>query len=192
MKKTLIAISTAGMLLATAPTYGATTTGNIAATMTVASACMVNNSSAASGINLGTLNFGNSVSGIFVAANNIDTQLTGATSGNTFTVQCTPGVTPTVQITSNTNSLAPTTVYGTAGTAKRYLVSASVPNSGVAYVIYSDSARSNELINNGTIPVASTNAGVNSYTLYGRVAISAGTIIPVGTYTDSITVTVTY
>ncbi|MDU6454407.1 MAG: spore coat protein U domain-containing protein [Enterobacter hormaechei] len=122
----------------------------------------------------------------------LTTQLTGASGGNTFTIQCTTA-SYTVAITGNTNATAPGTVVGTPGTPARYLVNTANAAQGVAYSLYSDSGYNNVIANNAALPVASTAGGVNSYTLYGRITGGGNsvTVVP-GTYTDTINVSVTY
>ena len=98
-----------------------------------------------------------------------------------------------MQITGNTNSSAPGTVIGTPGTPARYLVNAANTTQGVAYSLYSDSGFNNVVSNNTPIPKASTTAGVDNYTLYGRIQGGGNsvTVVP-GTYTDTINVSVIY
>ena len=122
----------------------------------------------------------------------LTTQLTGASGGNTFTIQCTTA-SYTVAITGNTNSTAPGTVVGTTGTPARYLINTTNTAQGVAYSLYSDSGFNNVVANNAALPIASTAGGVDSYTLYGRITGGGNsvTVVP-GTYTDTINVSVTY
>jgi len=140
------------------------------------------------GINFGTLDFGTHPA----TFSTLTTQLTGASGGNTFTIQCTTA-SYTVAITGNTNATAPGTVVGTPGTPARYLVNTANAAQGVAYSLYSDSGYNNVIANNAALPVASTAGGVNSYTLYGRITGGGNsvTVVP-GTYTDTINVSVTY
>ncbi|HBQ68599.1 MAG TPA: polyketide synthase, partial [Leclercia adecarboxylata] len=118
--------------------------------------------------------------------------LTGASGGNTFTIQCTTA-SYTVAITGNTNSTAPGTVVGTPGTPARYLVNTANTSQGVAYSLFSDGGFNNIIANNAPLPVTSTAGGVDSYTLYGRITGGGNsvTVVP-GTYTDTINVSVTY
>lgn len=187
MKRTLLFIC-AGTLL-TAATVGqalaVTSSGTIGATLTLTNGCLINGSPTQNGINFGTLDFGTHPA----TFSTLTTQLTGASGGNTFTIQCTTA-SYTVAITGNTNATAPGTVVGTPA---RYLVNTANAAQGVAYSLYSDSGYNNVIANNAALPVASTAGGVNSYTLYGRITGGGNsvTVVP-GTYTDTINVSVTY
>lgn len=189
MKRTRLLLTAASFLALTAPAAQAVTSlGTIAATLTLTNGCLINGSPSQSGINFGTLDFGTHPA----TFSTLTTQLTGASGGNAFTVQCTTS-SYTVTITGNTNSTAPTTVVGTPGTPGRYLLSTTDATQGVAYSLYSDSGYSNVVANNAAIPIASTTNGVDSYTLYGRIQGGGNsvTVVP-GTYTDTINVSVNY
>lgn len=110
MKRKLLFIC-AGTLL-TAATVGqalaVTSSGTIGATLTLTNGCLINGSPTQNGINFGTLDFGTHPA----TFSTLTTQLTGASGGNTFTIQCTTA-SYTVAITGNTNATAPGTVVGT-------------------------------------------------------------------------------
>ncbi|YCH50855.1 spore coat U domain-containing protein [Enterobacter sp. SA197] len=165
-----------------------TSSGTIGATLTLSNGCLINGSPSQSGINFGTLNFGEHPA----TFSELTTQLsaTGA-GGSTFTIQCTT-TSYTVQIIGNTNSATPGSTVGTPGATPRYLRTAA-NTQGVAYSVYSDSAFSNEIGNNTNIPRTSTANGIDSYTLYGRIQGGGNsvTVLP-GTYTDTLNVNVTY
>ncbi|CZU33482.1 Type I pilus protein CsuA/B [Enterobacter hormaechei] len=114
MKRKLLFIC-AGTLL-TAGTVGqalaVTSSGTIGATLTLTNGCLINGSPTQNGINFGTLDFGTHPA----TFSTLTTQLTGASGGNTFTIQCTTA-SYTVAITGNTNATAPGTVVGTPGYA---------------------------------------------------------------------------
>lgn len=162
--------------------------GTIGATLTLTNGCLINGSPSQNGINFGTLDFGAHPA----TFSELTTQLTGAGGGNSFGIQCTT-TDYTVQITGNTNSSAPGNVVGTPGTPARYLINAANTTQGVAYSLYSDSGFSNVIDNNTPIPKTSTIAGVDNYTLYGRIQGGGNsvTVVP-GTYTDTINVSVIY
>ncbi|MDV0391867.1 SCPU domain-containing protein [Enterobacter roggenkampii] len=177
MKRKLLLICAGTLLTATTvhQALAVTSSGTIGATLTLTNGCLINGSPTQNGINFGTLDFGTHPA----TFSTLTTQLTGASGGNTFTIQCTTA-SYTVAITGNTNSTAPGTVVGTPGTPARYLVNtASGFNSVIA--------------NNTALPIASTAGGVDSYTLYGRITGGGNsvTVVP-GTYTDTINVSVTY
>jgi len=165
-----------------------TSSGTIAATLTLSNGCLINGSPSQSGINFGTLDFGTSPA----TFSQLTTQLsaTGA-GGSTFTIQCTT-TSYTVRIMSNTNSAQPGTTVGTPGATPRYLRTAS-NTQGIAYSVFSDSNFGTEIGNNVNITRASTNNGIDSYTLYGRIQGGGNsvTVLP-GTYTDTLNVNVEY
>lgn len=189
MKRKLLFIC-AGTLL-TAATVGqalaVTSSGTIGATLTLTNGCLINGSPTQNGINFGTLDFGTHPA----TFSTLTTQLTGASGGNTFTIQCTTA-SYTVAITGNTNATAPEPLSAP-GTPGRYLVNTANAAQGVAYSLFSDSGYNNVVANNAALPVASTAGGVDSYTLYARITGGGNsvTVVP-GTYTDTINVSVTY
>ncbi|MGU3416229.1 spore coat protein U domain-containing protein [Enterobacteriaceae bacterium C34A] len=189
MNRTRLLLTATSFLALTAPGAQAVTSlGTIAATLTLTNGCLINGSPSQSGINFGTLDFGTRPA----TFSTLTTQLTGASGGNSFTVQCTTS-SYTVTITGNANSTAPGTVVGTPGTPGRYLISTTNATQGVAYSLYSDSGYNNVITNGAALPIASTTGGVDSYTLYGRIQGGGNsvTVVP-GTYTDTINVSVNY
>jgi len=162
--------------------------GSIAATLTLTNGCLINGSPSQTGINFGTLNFGSRPA----TFSTLTTQLTGASGGNSFSIQCTTA-SYTVQVTSNTNTTTPTGgTIGTPGTPARYLMNAA-NTTGVAYSIYSDAAFNNVIANNAPIPAATTVDGVSNYTLYGRIQGGGNSVtVAPGVYTDTINVSVSY
>lgn len=176
------------LLLPLSPALAVTSSGTVGATLTLTNGCLINGSPSQNGINFGTLDFGTHPA----TFSELTTQLTGASGGNSFGIQCTT-TDYTVQITGNTNASAPGTVIGTPGTPARYLVNAANTTQGVAYSLYSDSGFNNVISNNTPIPKVSTTAGVDNNTLYGRIQGGGNsvTVVP-GTYTDTINVSVIY
>ncbi|MGL4724887.1 MAG: Csu type fimbrial protein [Scandinavium sp.] len=189
MNKIRLLIATGSLLaLVSSGAQAVTSSGTIAATLTLTNGCLINGQPTQSGINFGTLDFGTHPA----TFSQLTTQLTGASGGNSFSVQCTTS-SYTVQITGNANSTAPGTVIGTPGTPARYLINTTNAAQGVAYSLYSDSGYSNVVANGAPLPIASTTGGVDNYTLYGRISGGGNsvTVVP-GTYTDTINVSVTY
>ncbi|HFK3156272.1 TPA: spore coat U domain-containing protein [Citrobacter sedlakii] len=179
----------AGIFLVPLPsTMAVTSSGTVGVSLTLINGCLINGSPSQNGINFGTLNFGTHPA----TFSELTTQLTGAAGGNSFGIQCTT-TDYTVQITGNTNSSAPGSVVGTPGTPARYLVNAANTTQGVAYSLYSDSGFNNVIANNTPIPKVSTTAGVDNYTIFGRIQGGGNsvTVVP-GTYTDTINVSVIY
>lgn len=164
-----------------------TSSGSIAASLTLTNGCLINGSPMQDGINFGTLNFGARPA----TFTTLTTQLSGTGGGNSFAIQCTT-TDYTVQVTGNTNVAAPGTIVGAPGTPERYLVN-SDGSIGVAYSLYSDSSFNYVVANNAPIAATSTTGGTNNYTLYGRIVGGGNsiTVVP-GVYTDTISVSVVY
>jgi spore coat protein U-like protein len=190
MRKLSLPIITSSLIFLTSPGVQANvSTGTINATLTLTSGCLINGDPALTGNNFGTLNFGTQ-SATF---STLTTQLTGASGGNSFSVACTSGDPYTVAITGNANNIAPGTVIGIPGTPGRFLINTTDATQGVAYSLYSDSGYSSEVSDGAALPIASSTAGVDNYTLYGRIqgGGDSTSVIP-GIYTDTINVSVTY
>jgi len=144
------------------PSNAATATSTFTVQMTVTSSCVINSAS--------TLNFGSQ--GVLVA--NVD---------NTSILQ--------VQCTNTT----PYNIGLDAGTGSGATVAARKMTNGantITYSLYSDNGRTTVWGNTmGTNTVAGTGSGAaQSYTVYGRVPPQ--TTPAAATYTDTITITVTY
>jgi len=142
--------------------YAATATTTMTVQMTITATCLVNSAS--------TLNFGTQG----VLSTNVD-------QTSTLQVTCT--------------NTTPYNIGLNAGTGTGATVAARKMTSGantVNYTLYSNSGRTTLWGNTvGTDTVAATgNGAAQSYTVYGRVPPQAAPAP--GTYTDTITVTVTY
>ncbi|MDF7648283.1 spore coat protein U domain-containing protein [Candidatus Pantoea formicae] len=188
MKLKLFLLASSLTMALPVTTYAASTTGTIAATLTLTTGCLVNGQSATTGVNFGSLNFGTSAA----TFDSLGATLVGS-SGNGIYVRCTTGQTFNVQVTgSNT---APATVYGTVSTQPRYLRLGSDNTQGIAYTIYSDAAYTTAIANNTNIAASGTTDATlgTNYAIYGRI-VGGGynPIIPAGTYTDTINVSVNY
>jgi spore coat protein U-like protein len=144
------------------PLYAATATTTMTVQMTITATCLVNSAS--------TLNFGTQG----VLSTNVD-------QTSTVQVTCTNTTPYNIGLDAGT---------GTGATvATRKLTSGATT---VNYTLYSNSTRTTVWGNTvGTDTVAATgNGAAQSYTVYGRVPPQAAPAP--GTYTDTITVTVTY
>ena len=161
-KKLTLGLAVALALMSTAAGYAATATSNFAVQIVISAQCLAATTS--------TLDFG--TSGILTG--NVD-------ATNTLQVTCT--------------NTTPYNVGLDAGTGAGATVATRKMTSGantIDYTIYSDSGRTTVWGNSvGTNTVAAIGNGTaQSYTSYGRVPMQT-TPTP-GTYTDTITVTVTY
>jgi spore coat protein U-like protein len=162
-KLALTAVLTAGCLLQSVDLpLAATATSSFSVSITIASTCTINSASA--------LNFGNQG----ILSTNVDQ-------------------TSTIQVTCTNTT--PYNIGLDAGTGTGATVTTRKMTSGgatVNYTLYSDSGRTSvwgTTIGTNTVTGTGNGTGQN-YTVYGRVP-SQTTPAP-GTYTDTVTVTVTY
>ena len=160
--KLKIAVATVCLLQFVGGSFASTTTSTFATQVTLVASCTINSAS--------TLNFGSQ--GVLIA--NVD-------QTSTLQVQCT--------------NTTPYNIGLDAGTGTGATVAVRKMTSGantVNYSLYSDSGRSTVWGNTvGTNTVAATGSGASqSYTVYGRV--TAQTTPAPATYSDTVTVTVTY
>jgi spore coat protein U-like protein len=156
------ALTAACLLQAVSPSFAATSTATFTVQVTIVATCTINSAA--------TLNFGSQ--GVFTA--NVD-------QTSTVQVQCTNTTPYNVGLDAG---------LGTGATvAVRKMTSGGAT---VNYTLYSDSGRTTVWGTTiGTNTVAATgNGAAQSYTVYGR--IPAQTTPAPGTYTDTVTVTVTY
>jgi spore coat protein U-like protein len=189
MKFKLFLLAAVGMSMACPITvFAASTTGTINATLTLTTGCLVNGSSATTGVNFGRLDFGSSAA----TFDTLNATLVGAAGTGIF-VRCTTGQTYSVQVTSS--NPAPATVYGTVSGQPRYLTLGSDNTQGIAYTLYSDAAFTTAIANSTDIaPSGTTDPSIGTnYAIYGRV-VGGGfnPLIPAGNYTDTINVAVSY
>ena len=166
LRKYLACLNSVAIVLAvlawTGSAFAATTTTTFTVQITITASCVINSAS--------TLNFGGQ--GVLTA--NVD---------NTWTIQ--------VQCTNTT----PYNIGLDAGTGTGATVAVRKMTNGantITYSLYSDSGHTTVWGNTvGTNTVAATGSGASqSYTVYGRV--TAQTTPAPATYTDTVTVTVTY
>lgn len=183
-----------GMALSiVSPTFAATTTGTINASLVLSTGCIVNGNTGTSGLNLGSLNFGSYDAETFTGA---DASLTSSTN-NAIAVKCSPGSPYTLQITSS-NSAPSGAVYGTVPTTgPRYLVGSTYTTEGVAYVLSLSPAfaPAGTIVNGVNFPAATTTDPTNGdlYPIYGQITgVTNNTNIHADTYTDIIHVQVSY
>jgi spore coat protein U-like protein len=156
------ALTAAYLLQSVSAPFAATTTSTFTVQVTLTASCTINSAS--------TLNFGSQ--GVLIA--NVD-------QTSTIQVQCTDTTPYNIGLDAGTGSGATVAV--------RKLTSGGAT---VNYTLYSNTGRTTVWGNTvGTDTVAATGNGTaQSYTVYGRVPPQS-TPAP-GTYTDTITVTVTY
>jgi spore coat protein U-like protein len=160
--KLKLAVAIICLMQSVSGSFASTTTSTFAVQSTITASCTINSAS--------TLNFGSQ--GVLTA--NVD-------QTSTLQMQCT--------------NTTPYNIGLDQGTGTGATVAARMMTSGantVTYSLYSDSGRATVWGNTvGTNTVAATGSGGSqSYIVYGRVA--AQTTPAPGTYSDTVTVTVTY
>jgi spore coat protein U-like protein len=171
MKRILIPGAVAGSLLARGAAEAATATTNMTVQMTVAASCTVSAT---------TLDFGTQT--LVNIGANID-----ATS--TLTVTCSTGAPYNIAMNAGAND------GGTGITARKMLIGGGGTET-LNYQIYRDAGRTNVwgFTTGGGTPDVVTGTGNGagqSVTVYGRVPAGQNGV-KIGTYTDTITVTVNY
>ncbi|KAB8305447.1 MULTISPECIES: spore coat U domain-containing protein [Rahnella] len=154
----------------------ATATAAFTVTATLTNGCAFGSSFSSPTTNLGTINFGSMSS---IPANVDTTSVAGAGS---VVVTCTPGTSVSIAMD-----------YGThGGSATRRFLQNTTSTEQLGYQLFQDAARS-QVWGNGALvkSVASFPATTQTYPVYAR--LYAVTTLPsAGTYTDTVTVTLTY
>ncbi|KAF1032198.1 MAG: hypothetical protein GAK37_00548 [Pseudomonas sp.] len=171
-----LVLSLLGLALAPGAQAATTVTGQIAATITLTSSCLVNGGAGTTNLNFGSLNFGTTTS-LFTQTG---TQLV-ASGGGAVSVQCSNGTTPTVTIQGGLHD-------GKSTGGSRALFD-GVANY-VPYDLYTDSGYQNLLAANGVINLAASTGAAQTFNLYGKAVGKAG--LPAGTYTDTIAVQLSF
>lgn len=163
MKRNLAMAVAAIMTISSGSAYAGTVTGNFNVSVSIVAECRVNSTT--------DLNFGNQG----VMSSNVD-----ATSS--LSVQCTSGTPFNIGLNKGVNG---------ASVSDRRMKAASGTDT-VAYHLYRDAART---LNWGDTVATDTLAGTGNgsnqvLTVYARLPAQTG--VATGTYTDTVTVTVTY
>lgn len=175
-ERCLITLLTLPLLFCSAVNAG-TTTANFTVSATIVNGCAFGSSVTSPTTNLGTINFGSIAS----VPSNLD--MVSTTGAGSVVVTCTPGATPTISMD-----------YGTHGgsATQRYMVNTTAATQTLAYQLYQDSARS-KVWGNGALAmmVSSFPATTQTYPVYARL-FAVTTLPSAGTYTDTVTVTLTY
>lgn len=155
-----------------------TLNGEIGVKLTIGAGCTVSNGGVANGVNnWGTIDFGTHSN----LTNAIDGTLIGTNGTSTISINCTDGLTANLALDGG--------LYGSGGLRS---MSAGGPDR-VAYRLYSDSGRSDEITVNASIPVVA-DGSAQSIPIFGRVvpADQGSTSPAAGTYSDTILATLTW
>ena len=162
--RTAAALSLA-MLLPALPALAGTATNSLSSQTTVSTACNVSGN---------TLSFGNAINPI---------SGTAVTGSSTLTIECTATTPYTVALSAGINA------GGVTNFLNRKMVNGAYT---LAYQLYVDNGYT-QVWGNGTgssVYSGTGSGGLQYVTIYGRIPSLTGTVP--GTYTDTVTVTVTY
>ncbi len=158
------------------PLAADTVTRNFTVTATIANGCIFGSSGSGGSGNLGTINFGTLAN----VANVVDAAST--VGAGSLVVTCTPGMAVSIALNGGVNG---------GSNAQRYLINSGGTRT-LAYQLYQDAARST-VWGTGALArsIASFPATTQTLTVYARL-LSNGTPPPAGSYSDTVTVTLTW
>jgi spore coat protein U-like protein len=169
-------LSLLGLTLASGAQAATTVTGQITSSLILTSSCQVNGSGGSTGLNFGALNFG--------TANSLFTTATGQVlggGGGALSILCSAGTTPTVKVRAGAHD-----GQSEGGTRALYDGVANY----VPYDLYTDAGHSQILAIDGVINLAASTGVAQTVNIYGQAVGKAG--LPAGTYTDTISVELTF
>lgn len=157
------------------PANAQTVTGTIDATITLTSACEVNGSTATSGVDFGTIDFGSHTTLFSEATSTLDP----GGGGSGISIQCSPGSDASLTIVGGLNDAS---VAGSGRAMKNG--SLYVP-----YDIYSDASFATLLANGNSIAVTADGT-IQTIPIYGKALGNGG--LTAGLYSDTISVTLSF
>jgi spore coat protein U-like protein len=162
--------------VALSPARAGTSNGTIGVGLNVAAACAVNGGSQTSGSlgQIGSIQFADQP-GTF---GNVDAAMVASGGGNSISVLCSPGLTPSMTIGSGAHDASST----------HYMASGS---NQVAYHLYSDANRSNEITIGQSISLGTAASTALTQPIYARVN-SGGQVLAAGAYSDTVQVTLSW
>lgn len=167
-------IALISMSLTPTAAFAQSATGTVQSTITLTSACAINGSTATSAVNFGTLAFGSTTT-LFTS---VDAAIAGSTSAG-IAIQCTPGTVVNLRFVSGLHDGA--ALGGTRAMSNGTLF--------VPYDLYSNAGRTTPLLFATNLPLTADGT-VQTLPVYGRALGVAG--LAAGTYTDTISVTLTF
>ncbi|MCP1314372.1 MULTISPECIES: spore coat U domain-containing protein [unclassified Halomonas] len=154
-----------------------TVTGTIDATMTLVDSCVVNGQTGTTGVDFGDIDFG-STPAVFEEEDS--TVAGGGTNG--IEVVCSPGVEPTFELTSGLNDGAASEgVHAMSNGAGDF----------IGYSLYRNDARTDLISAGETVALGAFDGSPQVIELYGR-AFGDDGALPAGTYTDTLSVELTF
>ncbi|WP_460122565.1 Csu type fimbrial protein [Pseudomonas sp. S2_C03] len=173
---TRIGLPLLGLTLVSSAQAATTVTGQITSSLILISSCQVNGSGGSTGLNFGALNFGTANS-LFTTASG---QVLGG-GGGALSILCSSGTTPSVKVRAGAHD-----GQSPGGTRALYDGVANY----VPYDLYTDAGHSQLLAIDGVINLAASTGVAQTVNLYGQAVGKAG--LPAGTYTDTISVELTF
>ncbi|MDF7630917.1 MULTISPECIES: spore coat U domain-containing protein [unclassified Pantoea] len=164
----------AGWLLSASPCFASSTTDSFQVTAEITSGCAFGSSGSSSSTDFGTLDFGT----MSAISSNVD--VASSSGAGSIVVTCTPGTAITLALDYGENG---------GSSSSRYLSNGSAT---LAYQLYQDAAHTTVWGSDSlAYSVSSFPDSTQTYTVYGRLFATAG--LPAsGTYSDTVTVTLTY
>ena len=171
-----IGLSLLGLTLASSAIAATTVTGQITSSLTLISSCQVNGAGGTTGLNFGALDFGVANS-LFTEA---DAQVLGGGGGG-LSILCSSGTIPAVKVRAGSHD-------GQSPGGTRALADGG--GNFVPYDLYTDAGHSQILAIDGVINLAASTGVAQTVNLYGQAVGKAG--LPAGTYTDTISVELTF
>lgn len=161
-------------LVATSPSFAATVTGQVDATITLTSACEVNGANGTTGVEFGTIDFGSQTT-LFSQA---DGELVGGAQSG-ISIQCSPGQDATLTFLAGIND----------ADAGAYTRAMAGNGQFVPYNLYSDSGRQTVLDNGDELTVVA-DGSVQTIPVYARAFGNDG--LAAGTYSDTVQVSLEF
>ncbi|WP_137806674.1 spore coat U domain-containing protein [Pseudomonas sp. G(2018)] len=171
-----IGLSLLGLTLVFGAQAATTVTGQITSSLILTSSCQVNGSGGSTNLNFGALNFGTTDS-LFTTASG---QVLGG-GGGALSILCSSGTTPTVKVRAGAHD-----GQSAGGTRALYDGVANY----VPYDLYTDAGHSQLLAIDDVINLAASTGVAQTVNIYGQAVGKAG--LPAGTYTDTISVELTF
>lgn len=156
--------------------FAGSSTGTIRVSLNVSAACAVNGGSQTSGSlgQIGTIAFADQ-SGVI---GTVDATLVPNAGSGGLSVLCSPGLSPSLTVGAGANDSG----------GVRHLESGG---STVAYRLYSDAGRNNEIVIGQQISLGTTTTSAITVPIYGRIA-GGGVALPAGAYVDTVQVTLAW
>jgi spore coat protein U-like protein len=169
MRKLVAAL---GAVLLAGAAVAATDSADLAVSATVQNACA---------IGTGTMGFGTLALEVNAGAGTVTGTNHDADSGSSISIACTKDATATITAGNGSNA---------DGATRRMKKSDSLDY--ITYDLYTSSARSTVLNGVNSIAYTGTGAATTSTVIYGRIGSDQLALVPAGSYSDTVAMTITY